>query len=879
MASWRLLQAQLLLLLLGASGWPRATGSESPVRRELSCEGRPVDLRCPGSYVIAVSSAFYGRTDGQICESEAAKMQNTACLQVESFHIVARRCNNRTWCHVVAGNELFADPCPGTYKYLEVWYKCVPYSEYLRIFPCPGSIRLVGEALHLLQAKQKAGSWCRDPLRADGKVYFMPWSPHRTKRLVEYTSLQDMAAGLPLTNYQLPHRVDGTGFVVYDGAVFFNKERTRRIVKFDLGTRVKSGEAVVPNANYYDTSPYRWGGRSDMDLAADENGLWVIYATEQNEGRVVVSRLNPYTLRIEASFETAYDKRSASDAFMACGVLYVLRSTYEDDGDGGANGTGGGGGEGGTSDRIDYVYDTNSRRDARVAIPFPNPFQFIASVQYNPRDGALYVWDNHHVLRYTLHFGTRDPTAVHEISTIGPSSGGSTASPPRSHVAMVPPIPTQLPQDTTDVTPGDVAPADGGQGSTSVPTSCPPTLAHAVQWPQLLRGKTAERPCPAGAVGTALYTCDAITGAWSARGPDLSNCTSTWVNQIAQWTSDHFSRSCCFWNCSSHTTRGDWWSYGCDSTHTDSTTHTTCSCSHLNNFAVLMARSDVEYGHRAHELLLLVITWAGVLVSLVCLAVATFTFCFFSGLQSDRNTVHKNLCLSLLLAQLLFLVGINKTQYTVACSVLAALLHLLFLAAFAWMFLEGLQLYLMLVEVFEGRRSRRKCFYLLGYGLPLALVAASLAVDYTGYGTERACWLRTDNHFIWSFLAPVATIILVNSVFLLMTVYKMVQHSAPLTLENIKSCALGVVALLCLLGVTWAFGFLLVDKATLVMAYLFTIFNSFQGTFIFIFHCALQKKVLKEYNKCVGHAEWCGCWGNNFSYASLQRQTLLSQRA
>lgn len=35
-------------------------------------------------------------------------------------------------------------------------------------------------------------------------------------------------------NLQAPHRVDGTGFVVYDGALFFNKERTRNIVKFDF---------------------------------------------------------------------------------------------------------------------------------------------------------------------------------------------------------------------------------------------------------------------------------------------------------------------------------------------------------------------------------------------------------------------------------------------------------------------------------------------------------------------------------------------------------------------------------------------------------------------------------------------------------------------
>ncbi|KAG7265439.1 hypothetical protein CRUP_038710 [Coryphaenoides rupestris] len=38
------------------------------------------------------------------------------------------QCNNRTQCAVVAGPDVFPDPCPGTYKYLEVQYECVPYS-------------------------------------------------------------------------------------------------------------------------------------------------------------------------------------------------------------------------------------------------------------------------------------------------------------------------------------------------------------------------------------------------------------------------------------------------------------------------------------------------------------------------------------------------------------------------------------------------------------------------------------------------------------------------------------------------------------------------------------------------------------------------------
>lgn len=35
-------------------------------------------------------------------------------------------------------------------------------------------------------------------------------------------------------------------------------------------------------------------------------------------------------------------------------------------------------------------------------------------------------------------------------------------------------------------------------------------------------------------VGTASYLCVVLTGTWNPKGPDLSNCTSHWVNQLAQ---------------------------------------------------------------------------------------------------------------------------------------------------------------------------------------------------------------------------------------------------------------------------------------------------------------------------------------------------------
>lgn len=52
------------------------------------------------------------------------------------FSRFTTRCNNRTQCIVITGSDVFPDPCPGTYKYLEVQYECVPYSKYRPFVLC-----------------------------------------------------------------------------------------------------------------------------------------------------------------------------------------------------------------------------------------------------------------------------------------------------------------------------------------------------------------------------------------------------------------------------------------------------------------------------------------------------------------------------------------------------------------------------------------------------------------------------------------------------------------------------------------------------------------------------------------------------------------------
>lgn len=68
----------------------------------------------------------------------------------------------------------------------------------------------------------------------------------------------------------------------------------------------------------------------------------------------------------------------------------------------------------------------------------------------------------------------------------------------------------------------------------------------------------------------------------------------------------------------------------------------------------------------------------------------------------------------------------------------------------------------MLIEVFEAEKSRLGWYYLFGYGAPLVIVAVSCFIDPYSYGTDRYCWLRADNFFIFSFVGPVIAVILVS---------------------------------------------------------------------------------------------------------------------
>ncbi|XP_045157871.2 adhesion G protein-coupled receptor L4-like isoform X2 [Mercenaria mercenaria] len=366
---------------------------------------------------------------------------------------------------------------------------------------------------------------------------------------------------------------------------------------------------------------------------------------------------------------------------------------------------------------------------------------------------------------------------------------------------------------------------------------------------------------------------------------------------------------CSFWNFSLGYT-GAWSQKGC-SLKKYNESHTTCQCNHLTNFAILMDIHSTKL-MPIHATTLSYITYVGIIISIICLFLSWITFICLSlrcmrgsrgshgngeaneyygtsgsysgsaagsrSAQGERNSIHKNLVFCLFIAEVLFLAGIERTDNKIACSIIAGFLHYFFLSSFTWMFVEGIHILFMLVQVFDAAKSRLRYYYIIGYGVPLITVGVSALIYYDGYGTERYCWLTTDRMFIWSFAGPVAFILLVNLIVLMYAMSAVCKHSEYVftkektSVGNIKLLALpafaqqtqqrmrkhqawvqGALALEVLLGLTWVFGYFYISEEAIPMAYLFTIFNSLQGLFIFVFHCILNKKVRKEYGRFIDY--------------------------
>ncbi|XP_054160980.1 adhesion G-protein coupled receptor G4-like, partial [Oppia nitens] len=285
-----------------------------------------------------------------------------------------------------------------------------------------------------------------------------------------------------------------------------------------------------------------------------------------------------------------------------------------------------------------------------------------------------------------------------------------------------------------------------------------------------------------------------------------------------------------------------------------------CLSTHLTAFSVLfdLTPDDNDMDdpqQQQHALLLSIITIVGCYLSICGLVLTLLTYLLFRCLNRDNSgKILVNLCLSLLLLNVSFLM--SSQDYVIQsqkwCLLMAFSIHLLVLTSLAWMCVEAIHIYQLLIYVFA---TAEKHFMLkrtaIAWGVPLLWVMITAFIRTNAYSNRIDFCMISPKHssdvYYIAYLMPVSILIIINtSVFVLAirvlfaprmattaTAVKSGQSSSSSTIT--MSQVWGAMTLMALLGVSWIFGALAIGPFKLYFQYIFCITNSLQGFLIFVF--------------------------------------------
>nr|XP_048718402.1 adhesion G-protein coupled receptor G2 isoform X10 [Caretta caretta] len=342
-----------------------------------------------------------------------------------------------------------------------------------------------------------------------------------------------------------------------------------------------------------------------------------------------------------------------------------------------------------------------------------------------------------------------------------------------------------------------------------------------------------------------------------------ANVTVTLKNTMP--TQDNLKVRCAFWDLNKNAGKGGWSYEGC-MVKERRANETVCTCNHLTSFGVLLDLSRNITLPPIQTLVLTFITYIGCGLSAIFLSVTLVTYIAFEKIRRDYpSKILIQLCAALLLLNLAFLLDSWIALYNIRglCITVAVFLHYFLLVSFTWMGLEAFHMYLALVKVFNTYvRKYILKFCIVGWGVPLLVVGIVLAITPNNYGLgsygkfpngspDEFCWINNNIVFYITVVGYFCMIFLLNvSMFIVVLIQlcrikkkKQLGTQRKTSIQDLRSVA----GLTFLLGITWGFAFFAWGPVNLIFMYLFAIFNTLQGFFIFIFYCVAKENVRKQW--------------------------------
>ncbi|KAM7003015.1 gliomedin-like [Tautogolabrus adspersus] len=231
------------------------------------------------------------------------------------------------------------------------------------------SIKAIKCSERATEMQSTFGAWMSDVSQLDGSRYWL--AEHFSGRLL--TEHRDVSTFQSEGDRTIDMRwfYQGCGHVIYKKSFYFHNAGANRLIKFDLNSR-RTNTLIMANSRYNNLTYLFRNSKTYFKFAVDENGLWVIFASDTDDNTMVV-KLNSDTFSVESVINTHYPTAKAGNAFIVCGVLYFTDVRDR---------------------RVTYAFDLNKESPQDASFDLRPADGILAMLSYYPNQKLLYMWDN-----------------------------------------------------------------------------------------------------------------------------------------------------------------------------------------------------------------------------------------------------------------------------------------------------------------------------------------------------------------------------------------------------------------------------------------------------------------------------------------------------
>ena len=107
------------------------------------------------------------------------------------------------------------------------------------------------------------------------EIYVLP-QKGKSKTVLKFNSTEDLISDKIAETFNLPHPWYGTGHVVYNGALYYVRQKPLGVIRYEFAARRMRKQKELDHATI-EVCTYEDSELGGVELAVDETGLWVSY--------------------------------------------------------------------------------------------------------------------------------------------------------------------------------------------------------------------------------------------------------------------------------------------------------------------------------------------------------------------------------------------------------------------------------------------------------------------------------------------------------------------------------------------------------------------------------------------------------------------------